>query len=37
MQEIDAFEKGGQQIKSNQIRDWLGKTKERYEKWLSAL
>jgi hypothetical protein len=37
IKEIDSFEKGGQQTNSNQIREWLGKTKERYEKWLSAL
>ena len=37
VKEIDAFEKGGQQRNRNLIREWLVKTKERYEKWLSAL
>jgi hypothetical protein len=37
VKEIDAFEKGGRQINGSLVREWLVKTKERYEKWLSAL
>jgi hypothetical protein len=37
VKEIDAFEERGQQTNSSQIREWLGKTKEKYEKWLSAI
>jgi hypothetical protein len=37
MKEIDAFEERGQQTNSSEIREWLGKTKEKYEKWLSAI
>lgn len=37
VKEIDVFEERGQQTDSSQIREWLGKTKEKYEKWLSAI
>jgi hypothetical protein len=35
--EIDAFEKGNRQMSGETIREWLLKTKERYEKWFAAL
>ena len=37
LKEIEAPEKGGQLVGDSLAGEWIAKTKERYEKWLSAL
>jgi hypothetical protein len=37
LKEIEAFEKKGQPMSGGLTREWISETKERYERWLSAL
>ena len=37
LKEIEAFEGSGQPSGGGAVREWLLKSRERYEKWLSAL
>jgi len=37
LKEIAAFEKEGQLTSGSSVTEWVGKTKDRCEKWISAL